>query len=118
MRILHGLAVGNRLSTGRLSGHQANPASMSRSTGPQLHKRSCHHRRWLLQFWTDTCATDKNSDELADRNERSAKLDVAHLGMKESTPNGRRARTTGECGDEAADEGVEDVDEAAGGRME
>jgi len=49
-RILHGLAVGNQLSTGSLSGHQVNPGSRSRSTGPQLHKRSHHHRRWLLQF--------------------------------------------------------------------
>jgi hypothetical protein len=49
-RILHGLAVGNQLSTGSLSGHQANPGSTSRSTGPQIHKRSRHHRRWLLRF--------------------------------------------------------------------
>ena len=68
---MHGLAIGNRLSTGSLSGHQANPASMSRSTGPQLHKRSRHYRRWLLQFWTDACAKDKNNNELADRNGRN-----------------------------------------------
>jgi len=49
-RILHGLAIGNRLSMGSLSGHQANPASMSRSTGPQLHKRSRHHRLGCCSF--------------------------------------------------------------------
>ena len=49
-RILHGFAIGNRLSTGSLSGHQANPTSMSRSTAPQLHKRSRHHRLGCCSF--------------------------------------------------------------------